>query len=60
MKEGGIEIQGDKRELLKQLLEQKGFKVKLAEVLSKTTTSYMAKLKIKNVCKGNLQTFLSF
>lgn len=30
VKEGNIEIQGDNRELLKQLLEQKGFKVKLA------------------------------
>lgn len=30
VKEGNIEIQGDKRDLLKQLLEQKGFKVKLA------------------------------
>ncbi|MDO4430258.1 MAG: stress response translation initiation inhibitor YciH [Lonepinella koalarum] len=30
IKEGNIEIQGDKRDLLKQLLEQKGFKVKLA------------------------------
>ena len=30
VKGGEIEIQGDKRELLKQLLEQKGFKVKLA------------------------------
>lgn len=30
VKEGTIEIQGEKRELLKQLLEQKGFKVKLA------------------------------
>ena len=29
-KDGNIEIQGDKRDLLKQLLEQKGFKVKLA------------------------------
>lgn len=29
-KDGIIEIQGDKRELLKELLEQKGFKVKLA------------------------------
>lgn len=30
VKEGTIEIQGEKRELLKQLLEQKGFVVKLA------------------------------
>lgn len=30
VKEGNIEIQGEKRDLLKQLLEQKGFKVKLA------------------------------
>ncbi|MGQ0285591.1 stress response translation initiation inhibitor YciH [Pasteurellaceae bacterium 22721_9_1] len=30
VKDGNIEIQGDKRELLKQLLEAKGFKVKLA------------------------------
>lgn len=30
VKEGVIEIQGEKRDLLKQLLEQKGFKVKLA------------------------------
>lgn len=30
VKESNIEIQGDKRDLLKQLLEQKGFKVKLA------------------------------
>lgn len=30
VKEGIIEIQGEKRDLLKQLLEQKGFKVKLA------------------------------
>ncbi|MBW7983908.1 stress response translation initiation inhibitor YciH [Enterobacillus tribolii] len=30
VKDGTIEIQGDKRDLLKQLLEQKGFKVKLA------------------------------
>lgn len=30
VKDGVIEIQGDKRDLLKQLLEQKGFKVKLA------------------------------
>ncbi|WP_406703882.1 stress response translation initiation inhibitor YciH [Sodalis sp.] len=30
VKEGGIEIQGDKRELLKQLLEARGLKVKLA------------------------------
>lgn len=30
VKDGVIEIQGDKRELLQQLLEQKGFKVKLA------------------------------
>ncbi len=30
VKEGTIEIQGDKRDLLKSLLEQKGFKVKLA------------------------------
>lgn len=30
VKEGNIEIQGEKRELLKSLLEQKGFKVKLA------------------------------
>lgn len=30
VKEGNIEIQGDKCDLLKQLLEQKGFKVKLA------------------------------
>ena len=30
VKEGGIEIQGDKRDLLKQLLEAKGMKVKLA------------------------------
>ncbi|WP_407706970.1 stress response translation initiation inhibitor YciH [Actinobacillus porcinus] len=29
VKEDNIEIQGDKRDLLKQLLEQKGFKVKL-------------------------------
>lgn len=29
-KDGTIEIQGDKRELLKELLELKGFKVKLA------------------------------
>ncbi|MDC9590081.1 stress response translation initiation inhibitor YciH [Xenorhabdus sp. XENO-10] len=31
VKEGEIEIQGDKRDLLKQLLEAKGMKVKLAE-----------------------------
>lgn len=30
IKEGTIEIQGDKRDLLKQLLEAKGLKVKLA------------------------------
>lgn len=30
VKAGNIEIQGEKRDLLKQLLEQKGFKVKLA------------------------------
>lgn len=30
VKAGTIEIQGDNRELLKQVLEQKGFKVKLA------------------------------
>nr|WP_314741363.1 stress response translation initiation inhibitor YciH [uncultured Haemophilus sp.] len=30
VKNGTIEIQGDNRELLKQVLEQKGFKVKLA------------------------------
>ena len=30
VKEGDIEIQGDKRDLLKSLLEAKGFKVKLA------------------------------
>ncbi|MDH2923835.1 translation initiation factor 1 (eIF-1/SUI1) [Nicoletella semolina] len=30
VKEGVVEIQGDNRELLKQILEQKGFKVKLA------------------------------
>lgn len=30
VKNGIIEIQGDNRELLKQVLEQKGFKVKLA------------------------------
>ncbi|NGE22937.1 stress response translation initiation inhibitor YciH, partial [Klebsiella pneumoniae] len=30
LKDGVIEIQGDKRDLLKQLLEEKGFKVKLA------------------------------
>ncbi|CDL80623.1 stress response translation initiation inhibitor YciH [Xenorhabdus szentirmaii] len=30
VKEGEIEIQGDKRDLLKQLLEEKGMKVKLA------------------------------
>ena len=30
VKNGFIEIQGEKRELLKQLLEQKGFRVKLA------------------------------
>lgn len=30
VKNGTVEIQGEKRELLKQLLEQKGFKVKLA------------------------------
>lgn len=30
LKEGVIEIQGDKRDLLKTLLEAKGFKVKLA------------------------------
>ncbi|WP_459176554.1 stress response translation initiation inhibitor YciH [Ewingella americana] len=30
VKEGVIEIQGDKRDLLKQLLEEKGHKVKLA------------------------------
>lgn len=30
VKEGIIEIQGDKRELLQQLLEAKGYKVKLA------------------------------
>ncbi len=30
VKDGKIEIQGDNRELLKQLLENKGFKVKLA------------------------------
>lgn len=30
VKEGVIEIQGDKRDLLKQLLEAKGFTVKLA------------------------------
>ncbi|MCW2474121.1 stress response translation initiation inhibitor YciH [Candidatus Symbiopectobacterium sp. NZEC151] len=30
VKEGAIEIQGDKRDLLKQLLEAKGLKVKLA------------------------------
>lgn len=30
VKDGLIEIQGDKRDLLKSLLEEKGFKVKLA------------------------------
>ncbi len=30
IKEGDIEIQGDKRDLIKQLLEAKGMKVKLA------------------------------
>lgn len=30
IKNGTIEIQGDKRDILKSLLEQKGFKVKLA------------------------------
>ncbi len=30
VKDGMIEIQGDNRDLLKQLLEQKGFKVKFA------------------------------
>ncbi|HDF2340785.1 TPA: stress response translation initiation inhibitor YciH [Morganella morganii] len=30
LKDGVIEIQGDKRDLLKQLLEEKGFNVKLA------------------------------
>ncbi|WP_386694243.1 stress response translation initiation inhibitor YciH [Lonepinella sp. MS14435] len=30
VKQGNIEIQGEKRDLLKQLLEQKGFVVKLA------------------------------
>lgn len=30
VKDGTIEIQGDNRELLKQMLEQKGFTVKLA------------------------------
>ncbi|PKH26819.1 stress response translation initiation inhibitor YciH [Enterobacterales bacterium CwR94] len=30
VKEGVIEIQGDKRDLLKTLLEEKGYKVKLA------------------------------
>ncbi|MTC57546.1 translation initiation factor Sui1 [Providencia rustigianii] len=30
VKEGDIEIQGDKRDLLKQLLEAKGYQVKLA------------------------------
>ena len=30
VKDSNIEIQGEKRDLLKQLLEQKGFKVKLA------------------------------
>lgn len=30
VKDGIIEIQGDNRDLLKQILEQKGFKVKLA------------------------------
>jgi len=30
IKDGLIEIQGDKRDLLKELLEQKGFKVKLS------------------------------
>lgn len=30
IKDGTIEIQGDNRDLLKQLLEQKGFKVKFA------------------------------
>ena len=30
VKEGCIEIQGDKRDLLKSLLEDKGFKVKIA------------------------------
>lgn len=30
VKDGSIEIQGDKRDLLKSLLEDKGFKVKLA------------------------------
>lgn len=30
IKQGNIEIQGDKRELIKQLLEAKGMKVKLA------------------------------
>ena len=30
VKDGNIEIQGEKRDLLKQLVEQKGFKVKLA------------------------------
>ena len=30
VKDGIIEIQGDKRDLLKQLLEAKGMKVKLA------------------------------
>lgn len=30
VKDGAVEIQGDKRDLLKSLLEEKGFKVKLA------------------------------
>ncbi|MCK3658919.1 translation initiation factor Sui1 [Pasteurellaceae bacterium Pebbles2] len=30
VKDGNIEIQGEKRDLLKQLLEQKGYQVKLA------------------------------
>ena len=36
VKDGNIEIQGEKRDLLKQLLEQKGFKVKLAGGKDKT------------------------
>ena len=36
VKDGNIEIQGEKRDLLKQLLEQKGFKVKLAGGQDKT------------------------
>ena len=44
VKDGNIEIQGEKRDLLKQLLEQKGFKVKLAGGQDKTKIHLQLKM----------------